>query len=176
MAVSLQFYGVFLPGLVQDSTQHSCVFLILFSLVSIWCIHTVVWAELYFLFISSDWWEALSSTRVQIKQSTWVLNKKELSPHWLVGLWRDQFTYFGSQYLIYWSISTNEKIYQVLTYWDWCQHMLYVGVEIYWQVVDPIYIYISGNCSLFLLLVPPPPALCQLQFPTRCPWTQSKSS
>ena len=37
-----------------------------------------------------------------------------------------------------------------------------------------IYIYISGDSSLFLLLVPP--TLCQLQFPTRGPWTQSKSS
>ena len=39
-----------------------------------------------------------------------------------------------------------------------------------------IYIYISGDSSLYLLLVNPPPALCQLKFPTRGPWTQSKSS
>ena len=37
-----------------------------------------------------------------------------------------------------------------------------------------IYIYISGDSSVFLQLVPP--ALSQLQFPTRGPWTQSKSS
>ena len=36
-------------------------------------------------------------------------------------------------------------------------------------------IYTSGDASLFFLLVPPPD-LCQLQFPTRGPWTQSKSS
>ena len=36
-----------------------------------------------------------------------------------------------------------------------------------------VYMCVSGDSSLFLLLMPP---LCQLQFPTRGPWTQSKSS
>ena len=42
-------------------------------------------------------------------------------------------------------------------------------------LIQTIYIYISGDSSLFLLLMPPT-AFCQLQFPTRFPWTQSKSS
>ena len=42
-----------------------------------------------------------------------------------------------------------------------------------WLVVMFYGVSTSGDSSLFLLLVPP---LCQLQFPIRGPWTQSKSS
>ena len=65
---------------------------------------------------------------------------------------------------------------------NFCLHFLltktYVDKNVYYvQSYIYIYIYISGESSLFLLLVPPPThTLCQLQFPTRGPWTQSKSS
>ena len=52
---------------------------------------------------------------------------------------------------------------------------IYVYIYVYICIYKYICIYISGDSSLFLLLVTPP-ALCQLQFPTRGPWTQSKSS
>ena len=53
-------------------------------------------------------------------------------------------------------------------------HLTVYQQNVFTDHIFDIYIYISGDSSLFLLLVPPP--LCQLQFPTRGPWTQSKSS
>ena len=75
---------------------------------------------------------------------------------------------------IYIYIYTHTYTYMCVCIYIYIYIYIYICVCVYIHIY--IYIYISGDSSLFLLLVPHPRAVCQLLFPTRGPWTQSKSS